>query len=479
MAAMTASPSTAAAAPRWRFEVPTALGTTHSSYEITDDALNFVSDDVFGGSASLRWDSIRQGGTAAMVGMGGKGMPDLPGWVPERIEWLLLSRVDGGGEAFMRTLPQGGDRDAIVAALRERLGARWIGDRLPLKHVQQQLGVQPSGWSTLKVWGLVAAVLASLVLLIMLIGVLLHPVIFVPAALALGGWLVHRGIDMLGHADGAARMPVSRVGSAPTGLVALEGRAVTEQPTPAGISGRPCVWWDVAVYYWSDDGRNSGEWRQVASRSGGRIDTVVLEDATGRIPVWLDDARLLLSQRRWESGKDELPAHGVAFLESLGFPWRAGAEMQVVEDGMEAGGSLYVLGTLDERRHVSRPPEPTGLRRIPQLLRSGEWRRELIGVLPAPTRMVAAVLIGYLDMISQLGSAKARVPVRGETPLPDLPPATRMVWAGRAGQPFVVSDRPEQAALAALRRRGRWTIGLGLGVAGFALYALAEALGWV
>lgn len=462
--------------PRWRFEVPTTLGPTHSSYEFAEGALNFESDDVFGGSASLRWDSIRQGGTAAMLGMGGKGMPDLPGWVPERIEWLMLSRVEGGGESFMRTLPQGGDRDAIVAALRERLGPRWIGERLPLKDAQQQLGLQAAQWSTLKVWGIVAAVLALLALLIMLIGVLLHPLIFVPAGLALGGWLVHRGIDMLNHAAGAARMPVGRVGSAPGGLVALEGRAVAEQPTPAGISGRPCVWWDVAVYYWSDDGRHSGEWRQVASRSGGRIDTVVLEDESGRIPVWLDDARLLLSQRRWESGKDELPAHGLAFLESLGFPWRAGSQMQVVEDGMEAGGSLYVLGTLDERRHVSRPPEPTGLRRIPQLLRSGEWRRELVGALPAPTRVVAAVLIGYVDMITQLGSAKARVPVRGDAPLPDLPPDARMVWAGRAGQPFVVSDRPAQAALAALRQRGRWTAGLGVGVAGFALYALAEAL---
>src|SRR5512140_3884032 len=96
---------------RWRFVVPTAL----------------------------RRARIRQGATAAMPGLGGPGAPDFPDWVPDKVEWLLLSRTPGTGEPFMRMLPQGGDRDAIVAALHARLGARWLGARLPLKDAQAQL----------------------------------------------------------------------------------------------------------------------------------------------------------------------------------------------------------------------------------------------------------------------------------------------------------------------------------------------------
>jgi|PlaIllAssembly_1097288.scaffolds.fasta_scaffold366125_1 hypothetical protein len=62
----------------WTFKVPTALGMTQSTYELADDGLHFTSDDPMGASEMLPWASIRQGATAAMAGMGGRGMPDLP-----------------------------------------------------------------------------------------------------------------------------------------------------------------------------------------------------------------------------------------------------------------------------------------------------------------------------------------------------------------------------------------------------------------
>ena len=117
---------------RWTFMVPTALGVTQSTYRLADDGLHFTSDDVFSASETLSWASIRQGCTAAMAGMGGKGAPELPNWVPAQLEWLLLSRTAGSGKAFMRVLPQGGDRDAIVAAIQARLGSGWVGERLRL-----------------------------------------------------------------------------------------------------------------------------------------------------------------------------------------------------------------------------------------------------------------------------------------------------------------------------------------------------------
>lgn len=102
---------------RWTFAVPTALGMTHSTYELTDGALRFESDDPMGGDEDLRWDTIQCGATAAMAGMGGRGAPDPPNWVPAQLEWLVLSRTAGGGKAFMRVLPQGGERAAMVAAV--------------------------------------------------------------------------------------------------------------------------------------------------------------------------------------------------------------------------------------------------------------------------------------------------------------------------------------------------------------------------
>lgn len=172
--------------PRWTFTMPTLLGKTQSTYAIDDDALRFESNDPLGGGAmTLTWSSILHGGTAAMAGMGGRGAPDMPDWIPAQLEWLLLSR--SGGEPLMRPLPQGASRDALVAAVRERLGSRWLGEKLELKDAQRRMDIQSSEWSTLKVIGIVVAVMASLVLLVMALGILLHPVIMVTVGVALGG----------------------------------------------------------------------------------------------------------------------------------------------------------------------------------------------------------------------------------------------------------------------------------------------------
>ena len=69
--------------PRWTFTMPTPLGKTQSTYALDDDALRFESDDPLGGgSMTLDWSSISHGGTAAMAGMGGRGAPDMPDWIP-------------------------------------------------------------------------------------------------------------------------------------------------------------------------------------------------------------------------------------------------------------------------------------------------------------------------------------------------------------------------------------------------------------
>ena len=112
---------------RWTFEFHTPLGTTRCSYELRDAELVFQSDDpLAGGSDSVRWDRVAEGGTAAMAGMDGRGGPDLPEWVPAELEWLVLSRL-GATPGFMHPLPQGDQRHALVAAVRSHLACDGSG----------------------------------------------------------------------------------------------------------------------------------------------------------------------------------------------------------------------------------------------------------------------------------------------------------------------------------------------------------------
>lgn len=469
------------AAERWSFKAPTPLGLTQSSYQFADDGLHFTSDDPLRGGEVLPWASIQQGCTAAMAGMGGRGAPDLPNWVPSQMEWLLLSRTDGVGKAFMRLLPQGGDRDAVVAALQARLGARWAGTRLPLKEAQAKLGINEGPASGIKAVGLIAAVMACLVALLFLIGVLAHPLVFTPLGFLVGGWICRDGLAGLRDAIALANTPTAKTRSAAIGLVELEGRAITDHPSPAGITGRPSVWWDVSVWVWSIDSDKNGSWQQVAARYGGNSNHVRLEDDTGQMQIWLEDATILVSGRRWESEKDELPAPGLALLDEMGFPWAGNKRIRVVEKCLEANGSLYVLGTLDERRRVRAFSQMQGLDRWRYLLRSGEWRRALVTAVPAvpaAARMVVAVLIAYIDMMTSIGRGGKRPSqgaAQGEPPAID--PAAVLVWKGLSGRPFVVSNLPETAALTGLRRRSLVTVVFGGAILCFTLYQLIEYFG--
>jgi hypothetical protein len=459
---------------RWSYKVPTPLGITQSTFEVAEAALHFTSDDVMSGSATLPWASIQQGCTAAMAGMGGRGAPDMADWVPSRIEWLVLSRTPGAGPAFMRVLPQGNDRDAIVAQVQARLGAGWIGDHLPVAEVQQRLGITEGTWSTLKVAGIVVAVLASLVLLLMLMTLLTHPVIVIPACIVLGAWLCRKGLRGLSDGLAVANTPTAKAGSAALGLVELQGRAVSTAASPAAVTGRPGAWWDVTVCVWSEERSGKGHWNQVAARHDGRVDLIELEDDTGRLPVWLPGATLLLDVLSWESGKDSLPPGGVALLDELGFPWNSGRRLLVREECLEVDHTLYVLGTLDERRNLREPSEATAFERGLQQLVSGQWRRTLVGAVPAPLRVIVTVLIGFLGIVTQVGRGGERSLRDAVVAPPAIAPSALVVWQGRSGRPFLVSNGAEAVALAALRKRSLWTFGAGAALLCYVLYQIVE-----
>jgi hypothetical protein len=138
------------------------------------------------------------------------------------------------------------------------------------------------------------------------------------------------------------------------------------------------------------------------------------------------------------------------------------------------GHSLYVLGTLDERANLRDPSEANLFERGLQQLVSGQWRRTLVAAAPASLRVIVAVLIGFLDLFTQVGRGGERAMRDVVAAPPALAPSALVVWKGRSGRPFLVSNRAEDAALKALRTRSMWTFGAGAAVLCYTVYHVVE-----
>jgi hypothetical protein len=460
----------ASLAQRWTFTQPSPLGDVSSSYELSSEGLQFRCDAPLGkDSQLLRWSAIVEAATAVVDLPAGKGGPDMPRWMPGRLEWLLVSTTGSNARAFMRPLPVDDARDAIVKEMRERLGSRWVGERLPLQAAQKRFRISEGG-DTLKVVGLLISVLAALIVLLLLI-TLVSAVCLLPAGFLLGGWCFRRGLTGLRDALQMKNTPTAKVSSAAMGRVELEGRAITARPTAAGVSGRPSVWWDAAVDVWSDD-RDDGGWNQVMARHGGSTNMLMIEDETGRMPVWLRDADLLLQEHTWESGKHVLPERGVALLEGTAFAWGGGTRLRVRETRMEAHGPVYVYGTLDEARHLPAAGDERGLARLKRSLRTGTWRNALLRWLPALVRAPVAIAISYLEMLFAVGRGGERTHRPEDDAPPALAPSAVLVWKGHTGHSLIVSDRRETEAIAQLRKRSLWSVAIGAAILCYCLHEL-------
>lgn len=459
---------------RWTFTLATPGGDVTCTYHLTPDALEFDSDSLWdGGHVSVPLSTIAEAGTAALDMPVGRGAPDLGRFVPAKLEWLIASRSDAGVKPFMHPLPPAPHRDALIASVRDRLGTRWVGESIPLADARNRFKL-PSGGENLKVAGIVVGVFALLFLLLILLMLLLSPVVLFPAGFALGAWLFRGGLSGLRDAISVANTPTARVSSAPIGLVELEGLAKTAHPTPAAITGRPSVWWDVGVDVWSSD-RDNGGWSQMAARHGGAMDTLELEDATGRVVVWLKDADLLLTGDSWETGKDHLPAPGVALLDTLGFPWRANTNtrMRVRETRLEVDAPVYILGTLDERRTISHG-EGSILAQAVSLIRTGQWRDKLLRMLPRWLAMVVATLFGFFSIVLGVGRGGERPHGPHDSVPPEMASDALLVWKGRAGRPFIVSNGREGQALSQLRTRSLYRAAAGIVVLCYCVYELFQ-----
>jgi hypothetical protein len=322
----------------------------------------------------------------------------------------------------------------------------------------------------LKLALLIATVFALLIVFVILLGFLL-----VPALIAAGFWCFRKGIIGLRDALAIANTPTAKVSSAAMGLVELEGRALTQRPTCAAVTGIPCVWWDVRVEVWEkqSSGRHRGSrWVDVMARGAGHTDTLWLEDSTGRMPVWLRDADVLLSEDVWESGKNELPAAGIELLAGTPYEWHGKKRVRVREQRMEANGQVYVLGTLDEARCLTDSVDERALERWTRWIRSGEWRKKLVESMPSFLRGPMMVAIAYVELLCATGHGKERAQV-SDSP-PNLAATAVVVWKGRGGRPLIVSNQRERGAASQLRKRSLWYIGTGIALLCWILYEITK-----
>jgi hypothetical protein len=321
--------------------------------------------------------------------------------------------------------------------------------------------------------GLKLVLLIGTAFVLIIVFVMLLGVVLLPLLIAAGFWCFRKGIIGLRDALAVANTPTAKVSSAAMGLVELEGRAVTDRPVPATVTGAPCVWWSTQVEVWqrqSSGRRRSSRWVTVMTRSGGHIDTLWLEDDTGRMPVWLRGADLLLSEDVWEKGKHQLPPGGIQLLAGSPYDWHGSKRVRVREQRMEANGHVYVLGTLDEAHRLATPTDERTLERWARLIRSGEWRDKLVGATPALLRGPMLVAISYLELLSGTGNRKGK-----EIPPPKLQSTAVVVWKGRGARPLIVSNHSEKGAASQLRKQSLWYIGIGIALLCWILYEMTKS----
>jgi hypothetical protein len=320
--------------------------------------------------------------------------------------------------------------------------------------------------------GLKLALIIGTAFVLIILFVMLLGIVLLPALIALGFWCFSKGIVGLRDALAIANTPTAKASSAAMGLVELEGRAVTQRPTPAVVTGTPCVWWDMQVEVWQkrSSGRHrGGHWVQVMSRGAGHVDTLWLEDSTGRMPVWLRGADLLLSEDVWEKGKHELPPAAIQLLAGTPYDWNSTKRVRVREQRMEANGQVYVLGTLDEAHRLKNVGDGRTVDRWTRWFRSGAWRTWLVESMPQLLRGPMLVAIGYIELLSGRSQRNER-----DVQPPNLESTAVVVWKGRAGRPLIVSNQREQAAAAQLRKRSLWYIGGGIAILCWILYELTK-----
>lgn len=263
--------------------------------------------------------------------------------------------------------------------------------------------------------------------------------------------------------------------SAAIGLVELSGRGYVQNPTEAPITNKLCAHWSLEVRH---RGKNdfrflSGLWNRVMTRSSGNLDTIELEDRTGRILVWARGAEMIPIREVWRSDRGGDPPGGVLHLiAALGLRWPSRWDrhpMKVTEERLEQGGPLYVMGTLAERRQIPAAPKGAVAKLLDRWAPADRPREE----------EVTGSFASTFDYARKLGLRWFAKDWRPLSPLWSPPEVDRhqvLVWKGDQRRPFIVSGILEPQALRALSRRAWLYLFGGTGLMAWMLWEFLEKL---
>jgi hypothetical protein len=108
------------------------------------------------------------------------------------------------------------------------------------------------------------------------------------------------------------------------------------------------------------------------------------------------------------------------------------------------------------------------------LIRTGRWRDKLLRTLPRWLAILVATLFGFFSIVLGVGRGGERPHGPHDSAAPEMAPGAVLVWKGRAGRPFIVSNGREGQALSQLRTRSLYRAAAGIVVLCYCVYELFQ-----
>jgi hypothetical protein len=302
------------------------------------------------------------------------------------------------------------------------------------------------------------AYLVAAVLIVGYLGLFIFALLFnevtIFAWLFIGGFFAFRhGFIEYRNKLAVSGTATAKASSAAIGLAELLGRGSAADVKEAPVSRTPCLFWSVEVHQWSTQSKRRG-WQSKLHRSFG-VETLELEDESGRVLVWTRGAEIITVKQVWRSEDGDPPESALRLVAATGIPWpqRSSAHpMKITEERIAVDGPLYVMGTLAERRQIPDTPK-------------APWTRFLTRWADTAPRLDDQSFIAALRFAFQGGRrwlAREFQPAVPRWTPPNVDQHQVLVWKGDQGRPFIIAGLLEPDALKALSRRA-WLYILGGG----------------
>ena len=302
------------------------------------------------------------------------------------------------------------------------------------------------------------AYLGVAVLLVGFLGLFAFALVFNEVTIL--GWLFVAGVFAFRHGfiEYRNRLAVSgtataKASSAAIGLRELSGRGHADQTSPAPVSETPCLFWSVDVHQWQRRSKRRG-WHNKLHKAFG-VETLELEDDSGRVLVWTRGAELVSVKQVWRSEDGNPPEAGLRLVAATGLQWpepSSGYPMKITEERILSGAPLYVMGTLAERRQI--PERPTSF--LTRLLHG--WA----STAPRLDDQSFSAAFRFASQGARRWLARDLQPLVPRWSPPEVDPHRVVVWKGDRRRPFIIAGLVEREALGALSRRA-WLYILGGG----------------